>query len=62
VSGNGRPPGQRRGRAKRKARWLRPGVGIKRWLVLVFVGELLLALAAGLVMRQLYRDLPPAAR
>ncbi len=37
-------------------RWLRPGMGVKRWLLLVFVGELGLALAGALVLRQLYRD------
>ncbi|HSH21481.1 MAG TPA: gluconeogenesis factor YvcK family protein, partial [Candidatus Caenarcaniphilales bacterium] len=42
-------------------RWLRPGVGIKRWLLAVFVGELLLAVAAGLVIRQIYRDVPADA-
>ncbi|MDP8905842.1 MAG: YvcK family protein [Chloroflexota bacterium] len=39
-------------------RWLRPGLGIKRWLLVVLLGELLMALAAGLVLRQIYRDLP----
>jgi uncharacterized cofD-like protein len=37
-------------------RWLTPGIGIKRWLVVVFAGELLLALAGALILRQLYRD------
>jgi uncharacterized cofD-like protein len=37
-------------------RWLRPGVGVKRWLLLVFVGELGLALAGALWLRQIYRD------
>ncbi len=37
-------------------RWLQPGIGFKRWLVVVFVGELLLALAGALVLRQVYRD------
>ena len=41
------------------ARWLKPGIGIKRWLAVVFLGELLLALAMSLVIRQVYRDLPP---
>jgi uncharacterized cofD-like protein len=31
-------------------------MGVKRWLVLVFVGELGLALAGALALRQLYRD------
>jgi uncharacterized cofD-like protein len=37
-------------------RWLRPGVGVKRWLLLIFVGELGLALAGALWLRQIYRD------
>jgi uncharacterized cofD-like protein len=37
-------------------RWLRPGIGVKRWLVVVFVGELCLALAGALWLRQVYRD------
>jgi uncharacterized cofD-like protein len=37
-------------------RWLRPGVGVKRWLLLVFLGELGLALAGALWLRQVYRD------
>jgi uncharacterized cofD-like protein len=37
-------------------RWLRPGVGVKRWLLLVFVGEAGLALAGALWLRQVYRD------
>lgn len=37
-------------------RWLRPGVGVKRWLFLVFVGEMCLALAGALWLRQVYRD------
>jgi uncharacterized cofD-like protein len=34
-------------------RWLRPGIGIKRWLVVVFLGEILIAIAAALVLRPL---------
>lgn len=52
VSGGGRPS------LRDGLRWLRPGLGIKRWLLVVLVGELLIALAAGLVLRQVYRDLP----
>jgi uncharacterized cofD-like protein len=37
-------------------RWLQPGIGFKRWLVVVFVGELLLALAGALLLRQVYRE------
>src|SRR5205814_1655255 len=34
-------------------RWLTPGIGIKRWLLVVFVGELGVALAGAFVFRQL---------
>lgn len=37
-------------------RWLRPGIGVKRWLVVAFVGLTALALAGGLALRQLYRE------
>ncbi len=37
-------------------RWLTPGIGLKRWLAIVFVGEAFLALAGALLLRQLYRE------
>jgi len=37
-------------------RWLRPGIGVKRWLSVAFVGLTALALAGALALRQLYRD------
>jgi uncharacterized cofD-like protein len=37
-------------------RWLGAGIGIKRWLIVVFVGELGLALGGAFALRQLYRD------
>ncbi len=37
-------------------RWLRPGVGVKRWLGVAFVGLTALALAGALALRQLYRE------
>ena len=37
-------------------RWLRPGIGIKRWLVVVFIGELLLALAGAFALRAVFRE------
>lgn len=42
------------------SRWLRPGIGVKRWLVLVFLGLLLIALAVAALIRQLYRETVPA--
>jgi uncharacterized cofD-like protein len=43
----------------RLRRWLRPGMGVKRWLLLAFIGMLLLALAAAHVIRQVTKDLEP---
>lgn len=43
-------------RGARLRRWLRPGIGIKRWLLVVFAGELLLALAGAIVLRSQFRD------
>ncbi|MBX3029081.1 MAG: YvcK family protein [Chloroflexi bacterium] len=45
-------------RMARLRRWLRPTTGVSGWLIVVFVGELMLALAGGLVIRQLFRDVP----
>jgi hypothetical protein len=40
-------------------RWLAPGIGIKRWLVVLFAGLLLLALAFAHFLRQITHDLSP---
>jgi uncharacterized cofD-like protein len=40
-------------------RWLSPGIGIKRWLLLVFVGLFFLALAFASALRQATRELQP---
>jgi uncharacterized cofD-like protein len=40
-------------------RWLTPGIGIKRWLVVVFAGLLLLALGFAHFLRQITRDFAP---
>ena len=40
-------------------RWLTPGIGIKRWLLVTFAGLLLLALAVAHVIRQATRELRP---
>ena len=40
-------------------RWLTPGIGIKRWLLVVFAGLLLLAIAVAYVLRAISRDLEP---
>ncbi|HLO35453.1 MAG TPA: hypothetical protein VK194_05195, partial [Candidatus Deferrimicrobium sp.] len=58
------PTASRRVDAERLAaanlrRWLTPGIGVKRWLVLTFAGLLVLALGAAHVIRQATRDLEP---
>jgi len=40
-------------------RWLAPGIGVKRWLAVVFLGLLILALAVAHVVRQIQQDLRP---
>lgn len=50
--GSGRQPGNLR-------RWLTPGIGVKRWILVVFLGLLLLALGVAHLIRQATRDLQP---
>jgi uncharacterized cofD-like protein len=40
-------------------RWLAPGIGIKRWLLVLFAGLLLLSLAFAHFLRQITHDLAP---
>ena len=40
-------------------RWLTPGIGVKRWLLVLFTGLLLLALGVAHLVRQASRDLQP---
>lgn len=40
-------------------RWLTPGIGVKRWLGVLFVGLLILALGVAHTLRQASRDLEP---
>lgn len=47
------------GRGTTLRRWLVPGIGVKRWLLLVFVGLLLLALGVAHTLRQISGDLEP---
>jgi uncharacterized cofD-like protein len=42
---------RRRERAQLLRQWLRPGVGVKRWLVLAFIGLFLIALAVAALLR-----------
>lgn len=41
-------------------RWLQPGMGVKRWMLLIFAGMLLLALGSAHVIRQVTQDFQPA--
>jgi uncharacterized cofD-like protein len=50
-----RHPETRRARIRR---WLLPGTGIKRWLLVVFVGQLILALAGALAIRLAFQQVP----
>ncbi len=43
----------------RLRRWLTPGIGVKRWLLVMFAGLVLLALGTAHVIRQTTRDLEP---
>jgi len=40
-------------------RWLTPGIGVKRWLLVAFAGLLVLSLGAAHVIRQVTRDVEP---
>src|SRR3970040_578628 len=40
-------------------RWVAPGIGVKPWLLVVFLGLLLLALGVAHVIRQVSQDLRP---
>jgi uncharacterized cofD-like protein len=41
-------------------RWLTPGIGVKRWMLVVFLGLLLLAMAFAHMLRQVTRDFEPS--
>jgi uncharacterized cofD-like protein len=45
----------------RLRRWLRPGIGVKRWLLLMFAGLLVLALGGAHLIRQLSVGLKPGS-
>jgi uncharacterized cofD-like protein len=46
------------GRGRRLRRWLKPGSGIKRWALMMFVGLTILATAGALLIRVLFREVP----
>jgi len=43
---------------RRESQWFRPGLGYKRWLLLVFVGTTLLGLGLALFILDFYRNAP----
>jgi uncharacterized cofD-like protein len=45
----------------RLRRWLQPGIGVKRWLLLGFAGMVLLALGVAHVIRQLSQNVEPGS-
>ncbi|MEP7361076.1 MAG: gluconeogenesis factor YvcK family protein [Chloroflexota bacterium] len=49
---------RRRERAQLIRQWLRPGIGVKRWLALTFVGLLFIALAIAALLRLVLSDRP----
>jgi uncharacterized cofD-like protein len=40
--------------------WLTPGMGVKRWLILIFLGTTLLAVGSGIFILDFYRNAPDA--
>ena len=40
------------------ARWLIPGLGVKRWLVLILIGTTLIGVGFGVVILEVYRTAP----
>jgi len=63
TSTDARPSLWQRLRADPNWKWLTPGIGVKRWLVLFLFGITLLSLALALILADVYRssDLPGAA-
>ncbi len=44
------------------ARWLAPGLGVKRWLLLILAGTTLLGIGFGIYILDIYRSTPPDAQ
>ncbi len=43
---------------RRESQWFRPGLGYKRWLILVFLGTTLLSVGLALALLDIYRNAP----
>jgi len=59
TTGRPRPIDTSGGGLGRLRRLMRPGIGLKRWLVVIFLGELLIAIAGAFVLRQVVREVAP---
>lgn len=46
------------GRAKRSLRWLIPGIGVKRWLLLTLIGTTLIGVGLAILILDFYRTAP----
>ncbi len=47
-----------RNRLARDYRWLIPGLGVKRWLLLILMGTTLIGVGLGVVILEIYRTAP----
>ncbi len=43
---------------KREARWLLPGIGVKRWMLMIMIGITMLALGLAFILINIYRTVP----
>ncbi len=43
---------------KREVKWLTPGLGVKRWLLLIFLGTTLIAVGTAILLLDIYRTAP----
>jgi len=43
---------------KRSLRWLTPGLGVKRWLIVVLIGTTLIAVGLAVIILDIYRNAP----
>jgi uncharacterized cofD-like protein len=45
-------------RIRREARWLIPGIGVKRWILVMLVGNALIGVGIGVLILDVYRNAP----
>ena len=43
---------------RREARWLMPGIGVKRWMLIILIGITFLALGIAFILINIYRTVP----